>query len=167
MEKSAGIIVVGVDGEMPGDDALRFAVDEAGRTGDGLEVVTAWSTESPKVTAYLSLTEWPTTDQLEQAADQRQQDCLTRVFADEPTVTIASRVTRGEAGPVLVEASRHARMLVVGSRALGPIQAAILGSVSRYCAQHARCPVVVVPSAPVEPVESEDLALAPAPAPNQ
>jgi nucleotide-binding universal stress UspA family protein len=52
-----------------------------------------------------------------------------------------------DAALALVEAARTARLLVVGSRALGYVRAALLGSVSRYCAHHAAVPVVVVPAA--------------------
>ena len=54
----------------------------------------------------------------------------------------------GDAGTPgrLVAAAQDARMLVVGTRGLGMFRAAVLGSTSRYCATHATCPVVVVPS---------------------
>nr|GMD47719.1 universal stress protein YxiE-like isoform X1 [Ipomoea batatas] len=35
-------------------------------------------------------------------------------------------------------------IVVVGSRGLGQIKRALLGSVSDYCAHHARCPVLIV-----------------------
>ncbi|KAM7270678.1 hypothetical protein ACFE04_029892 [Oxalis oulophora] len=35
-------------------------------------------------------------------------------------------------------------MLIIGSHGRGPIQRAFLGSVSYYCAHHAKCPVLVV-----------------------
>nr|GMD44331.1 Adenine nucleotide alpha hydrolases-like superfamily protein [Ipomoea batatas] len=35
-------------------------------------------------------------------------------------------------------------LVVVGSRGLGQIKRAVLGSVSDYCAHHARCPVLIV-----------------------
>ncbi|XVF76013.1 hypothetical protein PTKIN_Ptkin13bG0233400 [Pterospermum kingtungense] len=35
-------------------------------------------------------------------------------------------------------------LLVVGSRGLGKIQRAFLGSVSDYCAHHAKCPILIV-----------------------
>jgi nucleotide-binding universal stress UspA family protein len=71
---------------------------------------------------------------------------------------VSTEVVEGLAGQALVESARHARLLVVGSRAIGPIRAALLGSVSRYCANHASCPVVVVPASLAEGGhEGEDL----------
>ncbi|WJX58005.1 hypothetical protein P8452_43506 [Trifolium repens] len=38
----------------------------------------------------------------------------------------------------------HADVLVMGSRAFGPIKRMFLGSVSNYCAHHAQCPVIII-----------------------
>ncbi|XP_027330816.1 universal stress protein PHOS34 [Abrus precatorius] len=38
----------------------------------------------------------------------------------------------------------HADVLVMGSRAFGPIKRMFLGSVSNYCAHHAQCPVIIM-----------------------
>uniref|UniRef100_A0A803MWC7 UspA domain-containing protein n=1 Tax=Chenopodium quinoa TaxID=63459 RepID=A0A803MWC7_CHEQI len=38
----------------------------------------------------------------------------------------------------------HVDMLVIGSRGLGGLKRAFLGSVSDYCAHHACCPVLIV-----------------------
>ena len=46
----------------------------------------------------------------------------------------------------LIEASRDARMLVVGSRGVGGLREMVLGSVSDQCVRHAPCPVTVVHS---------------------
>ena len=52
----------------------------------------------------------------------------------------SSRATPAEA---LVEATRHADLLVVGSRGHGAFAGMLLGSVSQHCASHAHCPVVI------------------------
>ena len=59
-------------------------------------------------------------------------------------VAIERRVDQGSAAAVLVEESRGADLLVVGSRGHGGFAQLLLGSVSQQCAQHAFCPVVIV-----------------------
>ena len=51
----------------------------------------------------------------------------------------------GFAGEALVEASKDAQLLVVGSRHRGPLSHAVHPSVSGYCLHHAHCPVTIVP----------------------
>ena len=53
-------------------------------------------------------------------------------------------VCEGDPAQVLIEESREADMLVVGSRGRGSLAGALLGSVSQNCASHAQCPVTVV-----------------------
>ncbi|MEV6325294.1 universal stress protein [Nocardia sp. NPDC051787] len=48
--------------------------------------------------------------------------------------------------PYLIDRSRQARMLVVGSRGLGAFRRELLGSVSMAATRHAHCPVAVVHS---------------------
>ena len=50
----------------------------------------------------------------------------------------------GPPAQAVVESGSGALMLVVGSRGAGAFAALLLGSVSRYAASHALCPVVVV-----------------------
>ncbi|TMW95919.1 hypothetical protein EJD97_008173 [Solanum chilense] len=42
----------------------------------------------------------------------------------------------------------NADLLVMGSRAFGPIKRMFLGSVSNYCTNHAQCPAIIVKATP-------------------
>ena len=57
---------------------------------------------------------------------------------------IEQRVVQGAPAAVLVEQSRDADLLIVGSRGHGGFTELLLGSVSQQCAHHAECPVVIV-----------------------
>jgi nucleotide-binding universal stress UspA family protein len=158
MSSEQRIIVVGVDGGPQGDDALRFAVEEANRTGDTIEVVTSFALVPAPVTAYGLVSDLPTVEDMRRKAQEDQEAAVARVLKGSITMEMAFRVERGEAGPVLIRAAEHARLLVVGSRGYGAVRAALLGSVSRYCAHHANCPVVIVPSG-VDVPEGEEMAV--------
>ncbi|KAH0934116.1 hypothetical protein HID58_011233 [Brassica napus] len=55
-------------------------------------------------------------------------------------------VLEGDAKDMICQAveQMHVDLLVVGSRGLGKIKRAFLGSVSDYCAHHAKCPILIV-----------------------
>lgn len=47
---------------------------------------------------------------------------------------------------VLIDYSRHARMIVVGAHGLGAVGRGVLGSVTTALVRHAHCPVAVIPA---------------------
>ena len=134
-----GRIVAGIDGSPPSLDALAWAARQAELTGSALVVVTTW--EWPASTGWAI----PVPDNFDPAADTADglETSLAAVRAEHPGLTIETRVVEGHPAPVLVEASRSADLLVVGSRGRGAFAGMVLGSVSEHCVSHAHCPVVV------------------------
>jgi nucleotide-binding universal stress UspA family protein len=133
-------IVVGVDGSPTSCQALRWAADQARRTGAVLEVVTCW--EFP--TSYGWVPPYP--PDFDPAGDARHSltETVEDVLGDDPGIHIELVVTEGHAAPVLVHAAHGAALLVVGSRGHGGFTGMLLGSVSEHCVHHAPCPVTVV-----------------------
>ncbi|XP_031381747.1 universal stress protein A-like protein isoform X1 [Punica granatum] len=64
----------------------------------------------------------------------------------EKLVKAESLIMNGDPKDMLCQATEqmHMDLLVVGSRGLGMIKRAFLGSVSDYCAHHAKCPILIV-----------------------
>jgi nucleotide-binding universal stress UspA family protein len=58
-------------------------------------------------------------------------------------IEVDSSVLPGLAAEVLIDASKGAGLLVVGSRGKGGFEGLILGSVSAKCAQRAHCSVLI------------------------
>jgi nucleotide-binding universal stress UspA family protein len=65
-----------------------------------------------------------------------------------PDVEFLPMAVEGRAADVLVEASRGADLLAVGSRGHGEVAGLLVGSVSEHCATHAHSPVLVVRDRP-------------------
>ncbi|KAK7277735.1 hypothetical protein RJT34_22750 [Clitoria ternatea] len=65
---------------------------------------------------------------------------------DKSVHDVTVEVVEGDPRNVLCDATEkyRATTLVVGSRGYGAIKRAVLGSVSDYCAHHARCTVMIV-----------------------
>jgi nucleotide-binding universal stress UspA family protein len=58
---------------------------------------------------------------------------------------VEAQMRVGSPAGVLVEASREADLLAMGSRGQGPLPPALLGSVAHHVARHVACPVVIHP----------------------
>ena len=140
------MIVVGVDQSEGAKAALRFALEEAKLRHARLRVVHAWQygtigtagVESfyPAVGADVS--------EVREAAEQALEQTLRKTLPDTDSVEVEQRLVEGRPAGVLVNESRDADLLVVGSRGHGGFSELLLGSVSQQVSHHAACPVVIV-----------------------
>lgn len=146
--KGSGLIVVGVDSSEGAKAALRFALKEAKLRQATLRVVHTWQFGyigvsgiegfSPVVGADLG--------DLRRTAEVALDAVMHEAAPDSDGIVIERRVSEGAPATVLVDESRQADLLVVGSRGHGGFAGLLLGSVSQQCAHHAACPVVIVPA---------------------
>ena len=146
-------IVVGVDGSAHSREALRFAVEEARIRGASLQAVMAWHLPYYGGMVGMSLPVDP--ESMRESYQAELDRAVDAVDGSGLASGIERTLVEGTPGGVLVDASKGATLLVVGSRGHGGFMGLLLGSVSQQVATHAHCPVVIIP-----PAEDE----APAPA---
>ena len=137
------VIVVGVDDSEGAKAALHFALAEAQLRSATVHAVHAWTPPAlGEASGMLPM--------LLNDLRQGHEETLDRVLADalgaEHAAAVERRVVQDTPARALVEAAADADLLVVGSRGRGGFAGLLLGSVSQQCAQHAPCPVVIVPS---------------------
>jgi nucleotide-binding universal stress UspA family protein len=141
-----GVIVVGVDRSAGAEEALRFAFEEARLRQATLRAVHAWQfgyIGAPSLEGSVPVL-GAELDEHRSAAGAVLDAMVREAIPDANDVEIERRVIEGTAAAVLVEESRGADLLVVGSRGHGGFAQLLLGSVSQQCAHHAECPVVIV-----------------------
>lgn len=138
-------IVVGVDGSEGARAALNWAVREAELRGITLDAVCAWSFPIPVGFPYAEMQGMAAED-LQQRAEALLAIEVDKALAETGLdVTVARHARMGHPTQILQEAAKDADLLVVGMRGRGGFVGLLLGSTSRTCAEHARCPVVIVP----------------------
>jgi nucleotide-binding universal stress UspA family protein len=135
-------IVVGIDGSEGSKNALRWAIEEAGRRDATVEALHAW--QAPRAAGLYSGGVY-TEDSVREAGEKALDDAI--AGADPGgSAKVERRCVTGHPAAALVEAGTDADLLVVGSRGLGGFSRLLIGSVSSQVAHHAPCPVVVVPT---------------------
>ncbi len=148
-------IIVGVDDSPGGLAALRWAVRRARSHHCQLVAVRAWALKLPQhggrrmrddrhrhvVVSFAGSVERSAAS----AVIQRSFELASGGIPADVPVHIA--MPEGDPGVVLTGLSgRDGDLLVVGTRHRRPVRQAMHGSVSRYCARHASCPVAVIPA---------------------
>ncbi|MFE5186382.1 universal stress protein [Streptomyces sp. NPDC056628] len=142
--RTDGPVVLGVDGSPAAEAATDFAFTEAGLRGAPLVGLHAWTTwnaplPDPREAPYAAAPG---------VLAQDEERLVSEAFAGHrerfPDVSVATKAVRGPTRETLIEASRSARLLVVGARGRGGFSGLLLGSVSQAMIHHAHCPVAVV-----------------------
>jgi nucleotide-binding universal stress UspA family protein len=131
-----------------GRDALRGAHALARHVGAKLRVLTV---VSPNLAMRLH-TEAPAAGRSGRNVEDvvgehrvRAETELRSVVAALDGVPVDTDAFVGDPADVLISVSEHLDLLVLGSRAYGPLRAVLLGSVSRRVLRAAYCPVIVLP----------------------
>lgn len=143
------LIVVGVDGSEQSRRAFDWAVTYA---ADRSAVVQAITTVETKDLA----------DDERQArlvaAERMVARLVTDATQDVPSPPrITYDVVEGDPSIVLVDASRGADLIVLGSHGMSSLRNPALGSVSLACIRMGSCPVLVIPAGIPERIEGADL----------
>ena len=140
-------VVVGVDGSATSARAMAWAARYARATGASIRAVMAWHYPAAVGPAPIGLAPASVTADVEKAREHELNAAITAAFGDPPVVPVERKIVYGHPSAVLIEESKDADLLVVGSHGHGGFAGMMLGSVSTHCVTHAACPVTVVRAA--------------------
>jgi nucleotide-binding universal stress UspA family protein len=151
-------IVVGTDGSVPAEEAVRQATDLASRDGARLHLVTAYHdpqilqettvwTNDPKGvidTGRAGGAERTETVDLREVAESLLKRAARGALSK--GVEVETHAREGHPAEVIIDVAKQvqADLIVVGSRGLTGIKRYLLGSVSSKVSEHAPCNVMIV-----------------------
>jgi nucleotide-binding universal stress UspA family protein len=135
-------IVVGIDGSVDGQDALRFAFELAAATG--AEILGVHAIEVPQT--YPDPNNWfdPARQPWIETSDELLAQTLEGWTAKYPDVTVQHRGVADHPVLVLARESQDADLVVVGGLGRTAFSELRMGSVARGLLHHSHCPVAVV-----------------------
>jgi nucleotide-binding universal stress UspA family protein len=136
-------IVVGVDGSPTSVAALRWAIEQAKRSGADVIAVHVW--EYPYYGDITGSSGTPSPQVFIEGAHAVLDEAIAAVDVPEG-MRVQPEVIEGSASRLLLDRAAGAELLVVGARGRGGFLHLLLGSVATQCVNHATIPVVVVPS---------------------
>lgn len=131
---------IGVDGSPTSEAALAFAFEAAAVRGVGLVAVHTWADVEFRP-GMAPLVDWSSIAEDEEVVLAER---LAGWSTKYPDVPVRRVVQRDGAATALVELSRDAQLVVVGSRGRGQLSGLLLGSVSHGVLHRSHCPVAVV-----------------------
>ncbi|MFN3338263.1 MAG: universal stress protein [Dietzia sp.] len=135
-------VVVGIDGSAASTGAVAYAANTAATRRIPLVLVTSY-TMPAAMFAEGMVPPQPVYDELEKECQPIVEKARATALKVAPDIEVSHAIVEGNPSQVLIDYSRKAKMIVLGSRGLGGIKGMVLGSVSASVASHAFCPVVV------------------------
>jgi nucleotide-binding universal stress UspA family protein len=150
---AASVIAVAFDGSAEAHEALRAAFDLAKRIGAALRALTVVVPPAAIPGRFVPLPGLEPLEGIDRAdALARQELAATQAVAAAVQllgdgVAVEQQVLFGTdpAEAILEAAASDVDLLVLGSRAYGPLRRTLVGSVSSGVVRHARCPVLLTP----------------------
>ncbi|MCW2848408.1 MAG: UspA domain protein [Marmoricola sp.] len=143
MNHTAGTIVVGVDGSEQSERALTWAVELATAERRSLTLVHAINDVMSAYPQAPIAAPGEARDALRAAGHDLLRQAHAAVGRLDPELVVHEVFRLDDPRAVLLELSRDAHMVVVGSRGRGKVRSLLLGSVGVALVRHAECPVVV------------------------
>ena len=137
-------IVAATDGSEESLRAVDWAAREAVLRGAPLRIVSSAALLPRMMDRHDGPGLEDVTDVLLDNRDRALAAAAARAAEVSPDLLVDTDHLPGAPALAVTESGSGALMLVVGSRGVGAFTALVLGSVSRYAATHAPCPVVVV-----------------------
>ncbi len=138
------LVVAGVDGSAESVAALRWAARYATATGARVRAMLAWHFPGAVGGPPTGVTPEPVRDQTEEQMHQALDEAIAKAYEGQDAAGVEKSTVYGHPAHALIEASREADLLVVGSHGHGAFTGMLVGSVSIHCVTNAHCPVVVV-----------------------
>jgi nucleotide-binding universal stress UspA family protein len=136
-------VVVAVDGSAVSRRALTWAAEEARLRDATLQVVNAW--RAPYVDAYPGAAMPFDIEAFEEASEDTIEAAVSSLGPGQLPARVQRISHHGGAAAAILDVAKGADLVVMGSRGLGGLKAALLGSVTNQVTHHASCPVVVIP----------------------
>jgi nucleotide-binding universal stress UspA family protein len=144
-------ILLAIDGSGEADLAAKTAVDLVGCTNSELHIVTVVSgSPDPAYGLHEASFRYETYEEAAEAVRKDAQEVIDeqvrRVEEAGGNVAGAHLITRERKDQAIVRLSEEigAGLIVMGSRGLGGLRRALMGSVSDSVVRHAHCPVLIV-----------------------
>jgi nucleotide-binding universal stress UspA family protein len=138
---AARSVIAATDGSAGSLQAVEWAAREAVLRGEPLHIVSV-PVMPPRMSPDPADRE-TVAGVIDRAARMALDTAAQRAAELEPGLVVDTELLPGAPVQALLDAGAEASMLVVGSRGAGGFSAMVLGSVGRYLATHASCPVVV------------------------